>query len=203
MWEEHSVETSYKVSFGFSERKHLPAVKVGRVSFPLWKYRFAKRLSKMLSTLSLDDYARDILYFELEQFEKYYLPPFSLQDKIVLDLGACCGESAYFFLQKGAQKVLCVEPDSNRAKLIQENKEKLNLNIDIINDFFNPKHLLLRHDFVKCDIEGQELVLISCIKELKPCVVEVHSSSIEQSFKENGFFAVFRQKNGFALMANY
>ena len=117
------MELSYKVTIGFSERKHLPVVKVGKVSFPLWKYRIAQRVSNMLSTLSLDDYARDLLYTELEQFEKYYLPPFSLQNKIILDLGACCGETAYFFLQKGAKKVICIESDSKRAKLIQENKK--------------------------------------------------------------------------------
>jgi len=79
---------SYKAEFGFSQRRHLPVVKVGRVSFPLWKYPYAKRISKMLSTLSLDEYARHLLYGELEQFEEYYLPPFSLQNKIVFRFGS-------------------------------------------------------------------------------------------------------------------
>jgi 16S rRNA G966 N2-methylase RsmD len=197
------LESSCEVGLGFSERKHLPVVKVGRVSFPLWKYRSAKRISKMLSMLSLDDYAKNLLYVEFEEFEKYYLPPFSLRDKIVLDLGACCGETAYFFLQNGAKKVVCVEPDSDRAKLIQENKKKLNLNIEILNDFFCPSHLLLEHDFIKCDIEGAEINLIPYVKELKPCVVEIHGSSIEKLFKNSSFHIVSHKKNNFALMTNY
>jgi len=197
------MELSYKVGFGFSERRHLPVVKVGRVSFPIWKYPYAKRVSRMLSTLSLDDYARDLLYLELEQFEKYYLSPFSLQNKIILDLGACCGETAYFFLQKGAKKVVCIEPDSNRARLIDENKRKLKLNIDIINDFFNPNQLSIEHDFIKCDIEGQEITLIPYAKELKPCILEAHGPSIEKQFRDTNFHTIFRQKNGFSLMTNY
>ena len=42
----------------------------------------------MLDALCLDEWAKAITYTEFNQFEKYYLPPFSLKNKIVLDVGA-------------------------------------------------------------------------------------------------------------------
>jgi hypothetical protein len=77
------------VKFSFSERKHLPAIKVGKVSYPIWKFRYAKRIGNMISALCLDEWGKAIIYSEFDQFEKYYLPPFSLKDKTVLDVGAC------------------------------------------------------------------------------------------------------------------
>jgi hypothetical protein len=56
----------------------------------------------MVAALCLDEWGKAIIYSELDQFEKYYLPPFPLKNKKVLDLGACCGETAYFYLQHGA-----------------------------------------------------------------------------------------------------
>jgi len=194
---------SITVKFGLSERKHLPVVKVGKVSYPIWKFRYAKRIKEMIDALCLDEWGKILVYNELYQFEKYYLPPFSLKDKIVLDLGACCGETAYFYIQHGAKQVICVEPDPTRAKLIIENKQNLNLNIKLINDFFTPKHLELNHDFIKCDIEGNEIELIPYAKNLKPCIVEAHGQNVREQFEKNGFHVVFRQKNNLFLMINY
>jgi hypothetical protein len=201
--EERQKSTSTNLKFGFSERKHLPVVKVGRVSYPFWKFRYAKRIQNMVTVLCLDDWAKAIIYTELDQFEKYYLPPFSLKDKMVLDLGACCGETAYFYLQHGAKKVICVEPDPIRAKLILKNKQNLNLNIELIPDFFAPKHLSLNHDFIKCDIEGHEIELIAHAKNLKPCIVEAHGQNVRKQFEKIGFHVVFRQTNNLFLMTNY
>jgi hypothetical protein len=191
------------VKFGFSERKHLPVIKVGKVSYPLWKFRYAKRIGNMISALCLDEWGKAIIYSEFNQFEKYYLPPFSLKAKTVLDVGACCGETAYFYLQHDAKKVICIEPDQTRAELILRNKENLNLNIELINDFFSPKHLSLSHDFIKCDIEGHEIALIPYAKKLKPCIVEAHGKDIRELFEKNGFHVVFCQKNNLFLMTNY
>jgi 16S rRNA G966 N2-methylase RsmD len=201
--EEKQKNPNTTVKFGFSERKHLPVVKVGRVSYPLWKFRYAKKIKNIIDALCLDEWAKAIIYSELDQFEKYYLPPFSLKDKTVLDLGACCGETAYFYLQHGAKKVICVESDPTRAKLILKNKQNLNLNIELINDFFTPKHLQLNHDFIKCDIEGNEIELIPHAKNLKPCIVEAHGQNVRKQFEKNGFHVVFYQKNDLFLMTNY
>lgn len=191
------------IKFGLSERKHLPVIKVGRVSYPLWKFRYAQRIQNMIAALCLDEWGKAIIYTELDQFEKYYLPPFALKNKTVLDVGACCGETAYFYLQHGAKKVICVESDPTRAKLILRNKQNLNLNIELINDFFVPKHLSLNYDFIKCDIEGHEMELIPYAKKLKPCIVEAHGQNVREQFEKNGFQVVFRQKNNLFLMTNY
>jgi hypothetical protein len=200
--EEKSGFESTIIKFGLSQRKHLPVVKVGKVSYPIWKFRYAKRIKKMIDALCLDEWGKLLVYTELYQFEKYYLPPFSLKDKTVLDLGACCGETAYFYLQHGAKKVICVEADPARAKLILKNKQNLNLNIELVNDFFTPKHLELDHDFIKCDIEGAEIQLIPNVKNLKPCIVEAHGQDVREQFEKNGFHIVYRQKNNLYLMTN-
>jgi 16S rRNA G966 N2-methylase RsmD len=192
-----------RVKFGLSERKHLPVVKVGKVSYPIWKFRYAKRIGNMITALCLDEWGKTIIYTEFEQFEKYYLPPFPLKHKTVLDVGACCGETAYFYIQHGAEKVICIEPDPTRAELILRNKQNLNLNIELINDFFAPKHLSLNHDFIKCDIEGHEIALIPYAKNLKPCLVEAHGQNVQEQFEKNGFHIVFRQNSNLSLMTNY
>jgi len=201
--EEKQKTSNTAVKFGLSERKHMPVVKVGRVSYPLWKFRYAKRIKKMLDALCLDEWAKAITYTELDQFEKYYLPPFSLKNKIVLDVGACCGETAYFYLQHGAKKVICIESDPTRAKIILINKQNLNLNIELIDGFFVPNHLSLDYDFIKCDIEGHEIELIPYANKLKPCIVEAHGQNVREQFEKNGFHVVFRQKNNLFLMTNY
>jgi hypothetical protein len=201
--EEGLKPTLTDIKFGLSERKHLPVIKVGRVAYPLWKFRYAQRIKNMIAALCLDEWGKAIIYTELNQFEKYYLPLFSLENKTVLDLGACCGETAYFYLQHGAKKVICIESDPTRAKIILRNKQNLNLNIELINDFFTPKYLSLNYDFIKCDIEGHETELIAYAKKLTPCIVEAHGQNIREQFEKIGFHVVYRQKNNLFLMTNY
>ena len=56
--------------------------------------------------------------------------------------------------------------------------KKLNLNIELINEFFVPKHLLLDHDFIKCDIEGGEAEVFKdteFFKYFRPrMIIELH-----------------------------
>jgi hypothetical protein len=190
------------LKIGLSRRKHLPVFKIGTVSYPLWEFKYVKRLEGMLSSLVLDDYAREGLT-ELWQFEKYYLPPFSLRNKTVLDVGACCGETAYFYLKNGASRVICVEPDHERAAIILKNKRRLCMNVEIINDVFRPEHILLHHDFLKCDIEGCETALLPLTEELEPTVVEVHNDALRKLFEEKGFRVILDPHNSLFLMANF
>jgi 2-polyprenyl-3-methyl-5-hydroxy-6-metoxy-1,4-benzoquinol methylase len=187
---------------GFSKRKHLPVVKIGHISLPIWKYRYAQRVAKMIGKLILDEYAKKTIINELAEFENFYLPPFSLKGKTVLDIGACCGETAYFYLQRGAEKVICIEPDPNRVELIKQNKNNFNLNIELINTCFEPSHLLLLYDFIKCDIEGSEVKLIPFLKQIKPCVLEAHGDNIRTQFEKNGFHTIHHRHN-YYLMTNY
>jgi hypothetical protein len=64
--------------------------------------------------LKLDAIHRDILVGELELWHRVYLPI----GNIVLDVGAGNGETAQFYLNHGAKKIICIESD---AGLLCEN----------------------------------------------------------------------------------
>jgi hypothetical protein len=113
---------------------------------------------------------------EWRSWRSEYLPNFSLEKKTVLDVGAGCGETAYFFLLSGAQMVIAIEPDPTAAKLLRYNVNRNNWNVKIIADRFRLEHLRLPHDFMKMDGEGCELLLLDCDVELKPCFIEAHST---------------------------
>ena len=55
---------------------------------------------------------------ELEKWHEYYLPA---QGKTVLDLGAGCGETAFFYLNHGAKHVISVEPPGPALDLLRRN----------------------------------------------------------------------------------
>ena len=190
------------MKFGLSNRKHMPVLKVGDTAYPLWQFKRIKRIERLSSCLSLDQYARDNLFEEWDLWEEFYIPPFPLMGKTVLDVGACCGETAYFFLKNGARKVICIESDRERAAIILENKQKLDLNLEIINETFRPEHIQCKHDFMKCDVEGAEVALLPITEDLQPTIVEVHSYELRKQFEEKEFKVVFEQKNTF-LMTNF
>ena len=191
-----------KTKIRLSKRKHVPVLILGSRTYPIWQLKRVRTVEK--TGLELDSWAQDII-FELPEFKKYYLPPFSLKGKTVLDIGACCGETAWFYLKQGAQKVICIEPDPTRVKMIEINKKNLNMNVEIIADCFRPEHLSLEHNFVKCDIEGYETLLLPYAKSLKPCILEAHTWLIREQFEKEGFHVVCTpQKNAIVcLMANY
>jgi hypothetical protein len=188
------------LKIGLSNRKHLPCWKFAGHSFPLWQYSKVHSIEKL--GLQLDSYGFSILVDELEIFNKYYLPSFPLTGLTVLDLGACCGETAWFFLKHGAAKVICVELLKSRVALMEINKKKLNLNMDIIPEAFNVEHLKIPHDFIKCDIEGAETLLLPYASTLKPSIVEAHGSEIRKQFEDVGFRMVFQINSITYLMSN-
>lgn len=173
---------------GFSKRKMVPALFLSgsRVAFPLWAYSYLRRFEG--SGFSLTPYAENVLS---ELRCGYYKPYFSLEGKTVLDLGACCGESAWYFLKVlGAKKVVCVECDPQNIELLKRNRVMSGLDFEVIPERFNVNHLKLQFDFVKCDIEGGEVDLvhfIECEGMVKPCVVEVHNEDLRKRFEAVGF----------------
>jgi SAM-dependent methyltransferase len=94
----------------------------------------------------LDDYHRYVLERELSMWHLYYLPREPLQGRTVLDLGAGCGETAQFFLNHGAGKVVCVEPESKCLEYLRKNFGN-DPRVEIVSDFI---------DHIKIDIEGAE-----------------------------------------------
>ena len=133
-----------------------------------------------------------------------YLPKFSLKNKTVLDIGACCGETANIFLKAGAKKVICIEPNFNSINYLDFNTRNLGWNVDIIPEKANPKHIIeAKPDLIKCDIEGYEMDLIDYLPNY-PCVLEVHNHWIRDRFAERGFkeLTIPNPMLGECLMAN-
>lgn len=95
--------------------------------------------------LALLPYHRDLLIRELEEWHDDYLPATGT----VLDIGAGCGETALFYLNHGAARVIAIEGDPEAFVNLHRN--------------FGADHrvvcLFAHLDNVKLDIEGAELGL--------------------------------------------
>lgn len=179
-----------EMKIALSKRKHIPVIKVAGVewSFPFWKYKTAKYVES--TGLHLDSVAVAVLLEELPL--GHYIPPFSLKGKTILDIGACCGETSWYYLQQGAKRVIAIECDSKRLSILKDNVNRLGLNVDIIATPFSVSHLTaFDYDFIKCDIEGYEMLLLESKSKLKPCVVEVHNLWIKEQFERAGFKMIY------------
>lgn len=122
-----------------------------------------------------------------------YVPPRGLQGKRVLDVGAGCGESAKFFLENGALRVLCVE-NNVQARTRLELNARRHRGVEVVGFNFNPDaQMRIPVDFVKVDIEGYEVQLYEWLR-LNPeynvdMVVEAHSVYQRDLFASVGFVA--------------
>ncbi len=93
-------------------------------------------------SLSLDPVHRSYVETELELWHEAYLPVRGT----VLDVGAGCGETAFFYLNHGASHVICVESDSEAVLHLRKN-------------FGGDSRVTIvpmRVDSVKIDVEGSE-----------------------------------------------
>jgi hypothetical protein len=129
-----------------------------------------------------------ILYLnERDDWINQYLPDDGVSDKVVLDIGAGCGESAKFFLDNGAKKVICIESNIEAYRYLLKNS-KIDNRIIPMNKYFDVSDLYMEHDFMKMDIEGAEISLLRHLDLYdKSCVVEAHNSYIVNKFINAGF----------------
>jgi hypothetical protein len=127
----------------------------------------------------LDPYAA-ILGDELPIWEKNYLPV-SVKNKIVLDVGAGCGETSAFYVANGASKVVAIEPDKRAYSLLLKNVKANSLNVLPIRKPFELSDLLIPHDLLKIDAEGAEVALLDYQGSLGECVVEAHTIGINRT----------------------
>lgn len=114
---------------------------------------------------------------EQTEWSMYYLPWNGLKGKVVMDIGAGCGESAYFFFAHGASEVICVEPDPVKVAMLRRNAERRGWNVEIIPDIFRLEQLNRFFDFLKIDCDGGEDIMTKGQKLLigTPTVIEVDS----------------------------
>ena len=207
-----------KVKLGLSRKKKLPALYIlGRVYFPhkalslLWDFRWLNEIehNKEYTILEaegntlkfLNQYAL-LIIDEWKEWEKYYIPHFSLHGKTVLDVGAGCGETALLFFLHGAYKVIAVEPNVKAVECLKENVERNNWNVEIVAEPFSLEHLKLDYDFMKVDGEGCEELLSSLPRVDKPCVVEVHNNKLLNKFIKKGWLKIHSMTEDVYLVKN-
>lgn len=108
-----------------------------------------------------------------EDYEKFY-GNIDYSNKVVLDIGADYGSSAYWFIQKGASSVIAVDADSGYYQRMVHSFNKTNrvepLHITI-NSGDSLRELIEKYkpNILKVDCEGCESVLLS----LKPEILRV------------------------------
>ncbi len=144
-----------------------------------------KAVANWVKDWRFSDYRINMIHGETHDWEKHYLP-IDLRGKVVLDVGAGEGETAMFFLQHGASKVVCIEPELEAYSYLAFNQRKHSERITAINSKFELRHLKTPHDFLKMDIEGYEEVLLG-VELDSPAAIEVHGLQLCDKFKVSGW----------------
>lgn len=121
---------------------------------------------------------------EISVWKQNYLP-LDLSGLTVLDVGAGEGETAKFFLNHGAAKIICIESNNEAYRQLARNAVA-HPAISAIHKRFSISDLCLPHDFLKCDIEGYEEELLE-VELCFPAAVEVHGLQLRDKFKRAGW----------------
>ena len=126
----------------------------------------------------------DLILRESAEWELCYLPV-SVKDKVVLDVGAGEGETAKFFLDHGARRVICIESDSAAFTFLHRNAGEHGFTA--IQKRFDLTDLKeFNFDFLKIDVEGYEEVLLDTVLRT-PAVLEVHGFQLREKFAQRGY----------------
>lgn len=113
---------------------------------------------------------------------------FNYENKIVLDVGADYGSTAYYFLSRGARFVLCSEMDNDRQEALYS-IAKCNLRIVPMPCICRSKTLndiiaVYKPDIVKMDCEGCEKhILDAKFYDVKKWVLETHGKEIHEKIR--------------------
>jgi hypothetical protein len=214
------VRNKVTVKFGLSRKRHLPVIWVaGITNFNLYrldiflKYR-GLSLTKIddkhvlvekngIQFILLKEYAC-IFMHEFTKYNRDYRFPSSLKNKTILDIGAGCGETILYFALKGCRNFVAVEPNTRCANLLRKNAEKNGLNVKVYNDIFRKSHLEEKCDFIKCDCEGGESILLE--EDLsKPIALEVHGLDLIKKFRQKHFKNVTNSTGNYqtCIMRNF
>jgi SAM-dependent methyltransferase len=201
-----------------------PIVRVSQTTYSLWNFtrrvvKFRKwRIEKDqrgLYFVSADDkdlvqlppkYFSEVFNHWFDDWEKNYLPPSGVGGETVLDVGSGAGETAYFYLQKGARKVICVEKDEIALESLRRNVRYNRWPVEIKEGEFKLSDLWRdSFQFAKFDCEGCEEFLLD-LEELPPCVIETHSVRVLHKLCDKFYpltiLRTSRRYSGLALVTN-
>jgi precorrin-6B methylase 2 len=143
--------------------------------------------------LELTPYYFELLWREWQAWKNWYLPPWSLKGKTVLDVGAGCGETALFYYYHGAKKVIAVEPQAVLAPFLKRNMTRNEWDMQIVEGRFQLSMLEWDFDFMKMDGEGVENMLLRA-ESLPPCAIEVHNRIVTDTLARRFQLRVLAQK---------
>lgn len=138
------------------------------------------RLKDRKNLLTLPKFYAKV-YFSEKNFWNRWYGNYDFEGKTVLDVGAGAGETASFFFNRGAKRIVAIEPDLTAAMYFHANGYENNWNFRLINDRFSLRHLNLvgeKIDFMKMDIEGGEKILLNYDQDLPSCALELHAEKI-------------------------
>lgn len=137
------------------------------------------------------DYWRMLCFQYYGEWESFYvIDRQKLRGATVLDVGAGCGETAAFYFEKGAKKVICVESDPKCLCLLDFNKFLNEWNSDIVRGAFDIS-ILGRSEiqFAKFDCEACERALLdlSTSDVHFDMVGEIHDVAILEEREQQGY----------------
>ena len=148
--------------------------------------------------LELTPYYFELLWREWQAWKNWYLPPWSLKGKTVLDVGAGCGETALFYYYHGAKKVIAVEPQVSLTPLLKRNMDRNRWDMQVVEGRFQPSMLEWNFDFMKMDGEGCEDLLLKA-ERIPPCAMEVHERTVLDSLTRRFVLKVLPQKENWIV----
>lgn len=124
---------------------------------------------------------RLVWFKERKDWEAEYLPRSGVKGKTVLDVGAGAGETAAFFFDHGAAKVICVEPDPKAVAMLRRNADRFRWNVQVFPEKLSLAHMALPFDWAKIDCEGAERQLLA-LDTMPPSAVEIHTRRLAKAF---------------------
>jgi hypothetical protein len=147
---------------------------------------------------NFSEYRLNMIYHETADWIQNYAP-INVNGLTVLDIGAGEGETAKFYIEHGAKKVICIEPCRNAFRILKDNATR-HREITPINKPFSLSDLLISHDFLKIDIEGYEELLLN-IKLEHPAIIELHGLQLRDKFQQKGYRIIDRSENGYGCLS--
>ncbi|OLD55078.1 hypothetical protein AUI46_06225 [archaeon 13_1_40CM_2_52_13] len=146
----------------------------------------------------LTPYYFELMWREWQSWKKWYLPPWSLKGKVILDVGAGCGETALFYYLHGARRVIAVEPESSLVPLLKKNMAHNKWDMEVVESPFHASMLDWNFDFMKMDGEGCEAQLLTS-NSLPPCAIEGHNKRVVDRLRDRFETNILPQKDNWIL----